>query len=79
MVLSENCENWSVLEQIALEGARKMLQQALELEVEEYIQAHTKDMESNMLRFYHNSMRSVKIFVLITLLMLKYIINKKIS
>ena len=43
---TENCETWSVLEQIAREGARKMLQQALELEIEEYIQAHTKDMES---------------------------------
>jgi transposase-like protein len=40
---TEKSEIWSVLEQIAQEGARKMLQQALELEVEEYIEAHTKD------------------------------------
>jgi len=44
---TENCKTWSVLEQIAREGARKMLQQVLELEVEEYIQAHTKDTESS--------------------------------
>ena len=43
---TENCKSWSVLEQIAREGAHKMLQQALELEVEEYIQAHTQDTES---------------------------------
>ena len=44
---TENCETWSVLEKLAREGARKMLQQALELEVEEYLQAHTKDAESS--------------------------------
>jgi len=33
----EKSESWSVLEQLAREGARKMLQQALELEIEEYI------------------------------------------
>ena len=43
---TENCETWSLLEQIIREGARKMLQQALELEVEEYIQAHTPDRKS---------------------------------
>ena len=43
-------ETWCVLEQIAREGARKMLQQALELEVEEYIQAHTQDRESSRRR-----------------------------
>ena len=43
----EKSETWSVLEQLAREGARKMLQQALELEVEEYIQAHTKDTNSS--------------------------------
>jgi len=32
--------SWSVLEQIAREGARKMLQIALEDEVEEYVQKH---------------------------------------
>ena len=42
----EKSETWSVLEQLAREGARKMLQQALELEVEEYIKAHTKDRDS---------------------------------
>jgi hypothetical protein len=30
-------ESWTVLEQLAREGARKMLQQALEMEVEAYI------------------------------------------
>lgn len=34
----ENC--WSVLEQIAREGARRLLQQALEKEVEEYLNLH---------------------------------------
>ena len=43
---TENCETWSVLEQLARKGARKMLQQALELEVEEYIQAHRQDINS---------------------------------
>ena len=33
-------EHWSVLEQIAREGARKMLQLALENEVDEYIETH---------------------------------------
>jgi transposase-like protein len=42
----EKSETWSVLEQIAREGARKMLQQALELEVEEYIKAHRQDRDS---------------------------------
>jgi hypothetical protein len=36
---TEKNETCSLLEQIARKGARKMLQQALELEVEEYIQA----------------------------------------
>jgi putative transposase len=44
---TENCETRSLLEQIARKGAQKMLQQALELEVEEYIQAHTKDTNSS--------------------------------
>jgi len=43
---TEKSETWSVLEQLAREGARKMLQQALELEIEEYIQAHTQDTDS---------------------------------
>jgi transposase-like protein len=33
-------ECWSVLEQIAREGARHMLQQALENEVQDYLEAH---------------------------------------
>ena len=37
-------EQWSVLEQIAREGARKMLQLALENEVDEYVEAH-KDLK----------------------------------
>ena len=36
----KNTENWSVLELIAREGARKMLQLALENEVQEYIERH---------------------------------------
>jgi len=44
---TEKSETWSLLEQIARKGARKMLQQALELEVEEYIQAHTQDTDSS--------------------------------
>jgi len=38
-----NCtgsQQWSVLEEIAREGARKMLQQALEHEIAEYLEAH---------------------------------------
>ena len=38
-----NCtgsKQWSVLEEIAREGARKMLQQALEHEIAEYLEAH---------------------------------------
>ncbi len=37
-------EHWSVLEQIAREGARQMLKQALENEVNEYLEAH-KDLK----------------------------------
>ena len=43
----EKSETWSVLEQLAREGARKMLQQALELEIEEYIESHTQDTDSS--------------------------------
>ena len=32
---------WSVLEQVAREGARRMLQPALENEVEEFVQKHS--------------------------------------
>jgi len=32
--------SWSVLEQIAREGARRLLQQTLEKEVEEYLNLH---------------------------------------
>ncbi len=44
---TEKSESWSVLEQLAREGARKMLQQALELEIEEYIETHTPDTGSS--------------------------------
>jgi transposase-like protein len=44
---TEKSETCSLLEQIARKGARKMLQQALELEVEEYIQAHRQDTDSS--------------------------------
>ena len=37
-------EHWSVLEQIAREGARQMLQLALENEVKEYLEVH-KDLK----------------------------------
>ena len=40
-------ESWSVLEQIAREGARKMLQQALENKVSEYLEAHKDDRDEN--------------------------------
>lgn len=43
----EKSEQWSVLEQIAREGAQKMLQHALELEVEEYIHVHSRDTDSS--------------------------------
>ena len=33
--------SWSVLEQVARQGAQKMLQLALENEVEEFIQKHS--------------------------------------
>ena len=38
-IKEENC--WSVLEQVARDGAKKMLQLALENEVEEFIQKHS--------------------------------------
>jgi putative transposase len=38
-------ETWSVLEAIAREGARKLLQQALEHEVAEYIEAHASKLD----------------------------------
>jgi transposase-like protein len=40
-------ETWSVLESLAREGARKLLQQALENEVEEYIEAHAAKRDEN--------------------------------
>lgn len=39
-------ESWSVLEEIAREGARQMLQLALENEVNEYIKAHSDDKDA---------------------------------
>jgi hypothetical protein len=44
---TEKSETRSVLEQIAREGARKMLQQSLELQIEEYIESHTQDTQSS--------------------------------
>jgi transposase-like protein len=35
-------ESWSLLEKVLREGARKMLQQALENEIEEYLQKHAR-------------------------------------
>lgn len=40
-------ETWSVLEVLAREGARKLLQQALENEVAEYIEAHAGKRDEN--------------------------------
>jgi putative transposase len=40
-------ETWSVLEALAREGARKLLQQALEIEVTEYIEAHAAKRDEN--------------------------------
>ena len=40
-------ETWSVLEALAREGARKLLQQALENEVAEYIEAHVAKRDEN--------------------------------
>jgi len=40
-------EIWSVLEALAREGARKLLQQALENEVQEYIEAHAAKKDEN--------------------------------
>ena len=40
-------ETWSVLEALAREGARKLLQQALENEVTEYIEAHAAKRDEN--------------------------------
>jgi len=39
-IKEENC--WSVLEQVARQGAQKMLQLALENEVQEFISKHSK-------------------------------------
>ena len=39
-------ESWSVLEKLLREGARKMLQQALEYEVEEYLAKHSRTDEN---------------------------------
>lgn len=41
-VFQEEGGNWSVLEQVLREGARKMLQQALENEIEEYLMKHSQ-------------------------------------
>ena len=43
--LREN--TWSVLEAMTREGARKVLQQALEIEVAEYIEAHAGERPSS--------------------------------
>jgi len=53
---TEKSETWSVLEQLASKGAHKMLQQALELEIEEYIASQTQDTESSGRKtIVHNS------------------------
>ena len=40
-------ESWSVLERIARKGARRKLQQALENEVSEYLEAHEEARDEN--------------------------------
>jgi len=40
-------DTWSVLEQALREGARRMLQQALELEVTEYLEKHSGQRDEN--------------------------------
>ena len=56
-------ESWTVLESIAREGARKMLQQALEMEVEAYIQAHAEKVDDSgkrtVVRNGYHSERSI--------------------
>jgi len=42
----EDTSNWSSLEIVLREGARKMLQQALEIEIEEYLQKHSQTDEN---------------------------------
>jgi len=41
-IFHEETESWSVLEKVLREGARKMLQQALENEIEEYLMKHSQ-------------------------------------
>ena len=46
MTFQEECENWSILEKVLREGARRMLKQALENEIEEYLMKHSKTDEN---------------------------------
>ena len=42
MTFQEECESWSILEKVLREGARRMLKQALENEIEEYLMKHSQ-------------------------------------
>ncbi len=39
--INDETDSWSSLEIVLREGARKMLRQALEIEIEEYLQKHS--------------------------------------
>ncbi len=43
----EEISSWSILEEIAGRGAQKMLQMALENEIQEYISAHNNLVDEN--------------------------------
>jgi len=45
--IGKEIDTWSVLEQTLREGARRMLQQALELEVAEYLEKHSGQRDEN--------------------------------
>ena len=42
----EESESWSLLEKVLREGARRMLKQALENEIEEYLMKHSQTDEN---------------------------------
>ena len=46
MTFQEECESWSILEKVLREGARRMLKQALENEIEEYLMKHSQTDEN---------------------------------
>ena len=44
--INDETDSWSSLEIVLREGARKMLRQALEIEIEEYFQKHSQTDEN---------------------------------